>query len=101
MIAGAQILIAISYWHPVMLQIVPTLNLVEFPLTVTRLLVVVRGDTQRALLPGVAHADHVDVTENPHPLDLLIPEPHKLDDTVILSMNVLPEVVRPARGWYR
>lgn len=76
-----------------LLQIVPALKLVEFPSTVTRLLFVVRGDTQSALLPEVPHADHVEVTVNPHPLDRLIPELQRLPDTDMLSMKVLSEAV--------
>ncbi len=74
-------------------QIVPALKLVEFPSTVTRLLWVVRGETHRALFPEVAHADHVDVTLNPHPLDRSIPEVQRLLDTAMLSMNVLSAAV--------
>ncbi len=79
-----------------LLQIVPTMKLLEFPSTVTRLLLTERGDTQSVLLPEVLHADHVDVTVNPHPLDRLIPELQRLSETDILSMNVLSEVSRPA-----
>lgn len=76
-----------------LLQIVPAVKLVLFPSTVTRLLVTVRGDTQSVLLPEGAHADHVEVTVNPHPLDLLIPELQRLAETIMLSMNVLSEAV--------
>jgi hypothetical protein len=69
------------------------MKLVEFPSTVTRLLLVVRGDTQRALLPVVAQADHVDVTVNPHPLARLIPELQRFAETLMLSMKVLSEAV--------
>ena len=75
------------------LQIVPAVKLVEFPSTVTRLLLVVRGDTQSVLLPELAHADHVDVTLNPHPLERLIPEVQRLFETAMLSMKVLSEAV--------
>ena len=76
-----------------LLQIVPAVKLLEFPSTVTRLLVTVRGDTQSVLLPEVAHADHVEVTVKPQPLDLLIPELQRLPETAMLSMNVLSEAV--------
>lgn len=76
-----------------LLQIVPTLKLLEFPSTVTRLLFTVRGDTQSVLLPEVAHADHVEVTVKPHPLDRLIPELQRLPETDISSMKVLSEAV--------
>ncbi len=69
------------------------MKLVEFPSTVTRLLVTVRGDTQRVLLPEGAHADHVDVTVKPHPLARSIPELQRLPETAILSMNVLSDAV--------
>jgi len=69
------------------------MKLEELPSTVTRLLSVVRGDTQSVLLPEVAHADQVDVVENPHPLDLLIPELQRLPETAMLSMKVLSDAV--------
>jgi hypothetical protein len=50
------------------IETVPAVKLLEFPSTVTRLLVTVRGDTQSVLLPEVAHADHVEVTVKPQPL---------------------------------
>jgi len=77
----------------VLLQIVPALKLVEFPSTVTRLLFVVRGDTQSVLVPEDAHADHVEVTVKPHPLDRLMPELQRLPETDMLSMKVLSEAV--------
>lgn len=76
-----------------LLQIVPAVKLEEFPSTVTRLLFVVRGDTQSVLLPEVPHADHVEVTVKPHPLDLLIPELQRLSETAMLSMKVPSEAV--------
>ena len=52
-------LMVVSYWHPVPLQMVPFSNLVLLPSTVTRLLLVVRGETHSGLTPEVPHADHV------------------------------------------
>jgi hypothetical protein len=82
-----------SYWHPVLLHVVPGLKLVELPLTVTMLLFVVRGDNQSTLLPKLAHADHVDVTVKPHPLDRLMPELQRFPETAMLSMKVLSDAV--------
>ena len=75
------------------LQTVPGLKKEEFPSTVTKLLIVVRGDTQSVLLPEVAQADQVDVTLNPHPLDRLIPELQRSPATAMLSMKVPSDAV--------
>ena len=75
------------------LQIVPGAKLVEFPSTVTTLLFVVRDDIQSVLLPEYAHADYVEVTVNPHPLECMIPEPQRFFETDMLSMKVLSEAV--------
>ena len=76
-----------------LLQVVPAVKLEEFPSTVTRLLFVDRGDTQSVLLPDVAHADQVEVTVKPHPLDRLTPELQRFCETVMLSMKVPSEAV--------